>query len=157
MAKILKGSLRRLRNRAIWFANNRALKIGKMEEDIALERHFKPIIDSDWNRLSKTPFLQGSCYDWNILFGRRGNSKENEQALYDNPTGFYAYEISVESIENHTINFERSVWNNTTARFIIWSRFFRRRNFRSCRWIACNIHLTSASNTRGARKVAYKL
>jgi len=52
----------------------RALKTDKIEEDIALERHFKLIIDPDTD-CQKRHWLQGYYHDWNILFGRKRGTK----------------------------------------------------------------------------------
>jgi len=67
------------------------------------------------------------------------NLKENDQVLCTTflLTGFHVCKISVESIENRIVHFER---NNTATRVIIQPRSFYRRNFRDCQWTARNIY-----------------
>ena len=79
----------------------RALKTGKMEEDIALKRHFKPIIDLLKQIIENTvKSFKASYYDWNILFGRRRGTKIQKKTtecfVRQSYIGFHACEINVE-------------------------------------------------------------
>ena len=62
----------------------RALKTGKIEEDIILK---KPIIDPLKQIVENTvEYSERFYYDWNILFGRRrGTKRKRPSALNDNP------------------------------------------------------------------------
>ena len=96
----------------------RALKTDKMEEGIALERHFKPIIETNcWNKLLKTLLNPPRILLWlKHSFRekmRNRNLKQND--LMFCTTILYRPE---KSIKNRTIYFERSVWNNTTRWFM---------------------------------------
>jgi len=131
-----------------------------MEEDIALGKTLN-LLSIRWNKLLRTLEFSKDPeedYDWNILFGRRRETKIRKKTtecfIWQSYTGFHACEINVELIEKRIIHFEQSVWNNTIARFIIWlcSSYDRRKNFWNCRWTVRNIYLTHASNIRRARK-----
>ena len=132
---------------------------------ISYWRDTSNLLSTRWNKLLLKTLLNFP----RILLWLKHSFRENEEpkpkrkrpnALYDNliqvsmPVKCW---INVESIENRTIHFERSIWNNTTAWFIVWPRSHYRRNFRGCRWIACNIYSIHASNIRETRKAVCKL
>ena len=106
-----------------------------MKENITLERHFKPIIDPLKQIVEKTiesskdPIMAEKFFSGEDEEPKPKRKSTIECFVWQFYTGFHACEINIESIENCTIHFKRNVWN-TTARFIVWPRSHRWRNFR---------------------------
>jgi len=87
-----------------------------MEKNIALERHFKPIIDplkqivENIVESSKDPIIETFFSGEDEESKPKRTQKEMiECFLQQFYTGFHACKINVESIENCTIHFERNV------------------------------------------------
>ena len=90
----------------------RALKIGKMEEDIALERYFKSIIDPLKQIAENTVKSAKDSIMTETFFSRENEElkpkKKRPSVSYDNRIQA-SCEISVKSIKNRTIHFKRNV------------------------------------------------